>query len=483
MRIEEIVQSAGRNAESHLTWMTPDGGAERISYGDLAARAYALADKLAAAGLDKGQVVGIQAESSIAWVVWDMAVAQVQAVLRVYPAHHQFEAADRIAEDRLALLVSDRVGPESPAAVIDPEGFDPAKVDRSAHRARSADLHSIVYSSGTTGREKVLMISRDGASAAMSWFASAFTVGPGDRHIVFLPLSGFQQRQQIFSCLSTGADVILCGYQRVMHAIRQHKPTFLIAPPALYDNVLSVAQPGAAGFELPDLMGGEIRFMVTGMAPIRPKVMSAFWAAGMKLLEGYGLTECGIIACNTPDRFKVGTVGPPIDPASLSLSDEGEVIIKQVHPLSLGYLNDEELNRAVYREEDRAVMTGDVGHLDADGFMILDGRVKDMIVLPSGKKLHPGDIENLLLQLPGVDDAVAVDNGTGVTAVLKVSGDVTDRQVREGLRRMDSAIDAAGAVSQIIFSDVVLNTNPAFSTANMKLNRRLVARHFLGSGG
>jgi long-subunit acyl-CoA synthetase (AMP-forming) len=217
------------------------------------------------------------------------------------------------------------------------------------------------------------------------------------------------------------------------------------------------------------------------MAPIRRRVMDAFWAAGMKLLEGYGLTECGIIACNTVDRFKVGTVGAPIDPAALSFSEEGEIIIKQTWPLSLGYLGDEELNRAIYRE-DGAVMTGDVGHLDPDGFIVLDGRVKDMIVLPSGKKLHPGDIENLLVQIAGIEDAVAVDNGAGVTAVLRNSGELTDKLVREALRRMDSPIDAAGAVSQIIFSDLALNGNPMFSTANMKLNRRKVAEHFLGKG-
>lgn len=481
MRIEEIVSSASRHPASTLTWMIPDGTERQVTYGELAARALDLSERLAAAGLQAGQTVGIQAEPCIDWVVWDLAVARLRAVMRVYPAQHQFEAAQRMDEDGLALLVSDRAGPETPAVSIDPAAFEAAKVMGGAPRASSDDLHSIVYSSGTTGREKVLMISRSGASAALNWFISAFHVGPGDLHIVFLPLSGYQQRQQIYACLETGADVVLCGYQRVMHAIRQHKPTFLVAPPALYENVLSVAMPGVPGAGLGDLLGGSIRFMVTGMAPIRRRVMDAYWAEGLKLLEGYGLTECGIIACNTVDRFKVGTVGPPIDLAALSFSGEGEVIIKQAHPLSLGYLNDEELNRAIYRD-DGAVMTGDVGHLDDDGFMILDGRVKDMIVLPSGKKLHPGDIENLLVQIAGIEDAVAVDNGAGVTAVLRNSGGLTDKQVREALRRMDSAIDAAGAVSQIIFSELALNGNPMFSTANMKLNRRLVAKHFLGTG-
>lgn len=481
MGVEHIVESCRRHSRSGLTHMDAEGRSTRVSYGELGATAAALADRLAGGGLRAGQVVGIQAESCIDWVAWDMACARLRVVLRVYPAHHRFDAAERVRDDGLALLLSDR--PEHAGAphvsALQVEAFDPGAIGASAPSSGRADLHSIVYSSGTTGREKVLMISRAGASAAVDWFRQAFDVGEADVHVVFLPLSGFQQRQQIFVCAQTGTEAVLCDYRQVMGAIRQHRPTFLVGPPALYENLLSVAQPGLPGAELGDLLGGRIRFMVTGMAPIRPRVMDAYWAAGLALFEGYGLTECGIIACNTPERRRAGTVGPLIDGDSFSLGDQNEIVIRQRHPLSLGYIGDDELNRSVHRE-DGAVMTGDVGYLDADGYLVLNGRVKDMIVLPSGRKLHPGDLELLLLQLPGVEDAVAVDNGAGVTAVLKMSGERSDRAIREGLRRLDAPVDAAGAISQIVFSDVALNANPAFSTANMKLSRALVARHFLG---
>jgi long-subunit acyl-CoA synthetase (AMP-forming) len=243
--------------------------------------------------------------------------------------------------------------------------------------------------------------------------------------------------------------------------------------------MLAVAQGLPGPNALSGLFGGAVRFLLTGMAPIKPKVMKAYWDAGLKLLEAYGLTECGIIACNTLDRARQGTVGPLLDPAAFSLSEEGEILIRQRHPLSLGYLGAEDLDRAVHRPDGK-IATGDIGRLDADGFLVLEGRVKDMIALPSGKKLHPADLELLLLQLPGVEDAVALDNGGGVTAVLHMKGQASDAEIRAALRNMGGAIDAAGALSQIIFTDLVLNSNPIFSTANMKLNRRLVGRHFLG---
>jgi long-chain acyl-CoA synthetase len=215
------------------------------------------------------------------------------------------------------------------------------------------------------------------------------------------------------------------------------------------------------------------------MAPIKAKVLAAYWEAGLPLLEGYGLTECGIIACNTPEHCRPGTVGRLVDPDSFSQTAEGEILIRQSHPLSLGYLGADDLNAETFLP-DGSVRTGDVGRLDADGFLTLEGRVKDMIPLPSGRKLHPADLEQLLLQVPGVEDAVAVDNGAGVTAVLNVSGAATKAEIRAALRAMPASLDAAGAVTDIIFTDIPLTANPLFSTANMKLNRRLVGRHFLG---
>lgn len=479
MNIARVLDYCGRHPDSVLSWVAADGRAERLTFGEVQARVLALCDRLRAGGLSSGHVIGIQAENSLDWVLWDLAAAHLRAVLRPYPTHHEFAAADRIAEHGLALLVSDRAAHEGGAHVCPAttDALRPEMVDASAPLSDKADLHSIVYSSGTTGREKVLMISRAGAEAALTWLGSAFHLGPEDRHVIFLPLTGFQQRQQVYACFHRGVNLTLCAYQRAMPTIRSYKPTFLIGPPALYENMLSVA--ANAGLDLSDLFGGEIRFLVTGMAPIRKHVMAAYWEAGLKLLEGYGLTESGVIACNTLDDCRQGTVGKPIDPASFSLSRDGEVLVRQPHPLSLGYLGADDLNSATFGA-DGTVYTGDIGHLDADGFLILDGRIKDMIVLPSGKKLHPGDLEHILLQLPGVEDAVAVDNGSGVTAVLNVKGEASQELIRAGLRKIGGPTDAAGAINQIIFADMPLTRNPEFTTANLKLNRRLVGQHFLG---
>ena len=480
MRIEGVVECCAQHPQSVITWISADGASRALTYDALRTRVLALVERLQAGGLRRGHVVGIQADNSLDWVTWDLAAAHLGVALRPYPAHHDFEPAERIPTHGLALLVSDRPGHHGQAHVapIDPEAFDPAMVAAGAPVGDQPDLHSIVYSSGTTGREKVLLISRKGAAAALNWMGSAFHLGPEDRHVVFLPLTGLQQRQQVYGCINRGVNVTLCVHQRAMATIRAFKPTFLVAPPALYENMLSISE--STGVPLPALFGGESRVLITGMAPIRKAVMKAYWDAGLELLEGYGLTECGIIACNTPDHCRPGTVGRPVDPAAFSLSPEGEVLVKQPYPLSLGYLDAEDLNSATYMA-DGTVMTGDVGHLDADGFLTLDGRIKDMIVLPSGKKLHPGDLENILLQLRGVEDAVAVDNGSGVTAVLNVSGEASQDEIRAGLRKAGGSIDAAGAINQIIFADMPLTRNPEFQTANMKLNRRLVGQRFLGA--
>lgn len=478
MRISEIVETCARHATSHLASISADGSEQRVSFPVLAAAARDLADRLRAAGLRPGQVIGLHAENGIAWVVWDLAAIEAGAVIRAYPTTSTFCALDRIETDDLALLVTDR-GVGAHIAPLSPEAFEPAMLRLQAPADPRRDLHSIVYSSGTTGREKRLMISREGASAALSWVQKTFEIGPDDRHIVFLPLPNFQQRQQVYICLLTGADVTLCDYQQVMRVMRRVKPTFLLAPPALYDNMLSVAEATGGVASLAGLFGGAIRFMITGMAPIRRHVVEAYAQAKMPLLEGYGLTEGGIIACNTLDGNRLGTVGRLIDPACFSIAETGEVLIRQTHPLSLGYLGDDDLNAATF-SADGAIRTGDLGRLDDEGYLTLVGRLKDLIILPSGRKLHPGDLEQALLQVEGVSDAVVVDHGSAITAVLNVSEGVSEGAIRADLRLQEGAIDASGAINRMVFTDLPLSTNPIFNTANMKLNRALVRRHFLG---
>lgn len=478
MNLSEVVEDCARHATSYLASVSADGGERRLSFPDLAAAAADLAARLQGAGLKPGQVIGLQADNDIDWVIWDLAAIKAGAVTRAYPTTATVNALERVEADDLALLVTDR-GTGAHAAPLSPAGFEPDMLRRQAVADPRADLHSIVYSSGTTGREKRLLISRAGASAALDWVQTTFAIGPEDRHVVFLPLPNFQQRQQIYICLAQGADVTLCDYQQVMRVMRKVKPTFLFAPPALYDNMLSIAEATGGAASLATLFGGAVRFMITGMAPIRPHVAAAYAEAKMPLLEGYGLTEGGLIACNTIDKNRLGTVGRLVDPQAFSLSEEGEVLIRQKHPLSLGYLDDDDLNAATFGS-DGEIRTGDIGRLDADGFLTLEGRLKDLIILSSGKKLHPGDLEQALLQAEGVLDAVVVDHGSVITAVLNAASGISEADIRADLRRRNTAIDVAGAVSRMIFTDLPLSTNPIFNTANMKLNRALVRRHFLG---
>ena len=233
-----------------------------------------------------------------------------------------------IAEHRLALLIADEPVPADTPAVVRPGGAPaPGAAAPDAVVIDVDDIHSLVYSSGTSGRLKGVEISAKGTEYVINRFIDAFGMTGRDRHLIFLPLANNQQRLSVYLCLWLGADLVLAPYQRVFQAVRKEGPTFLIGPPVFYDTALQLYTKSGGDASLGDFLGGRIRFMITGMAPIRRETLDGYWSRDVPLLEAYGLTETGMVAWNTPDRHRVGTVGQLMDPESVTFLDDGEVII------------------------------------------------------------------------------------------------------------------------------------------------------------
>lgn len=490
MELQGLFDRFADNGKATVVEIDGTGSRTERTHAQIAAAALERAALLRDAGVTERQVIGLQGPSGIDWVLWDLAALALGAVVQAFPDEMPLGDVDTLLDRHgLAVLVTDR--PElaaHPAAVALDGSTGGGLRAAAAPPVTDADLHSLVYSSGTSGALKGLRVSRSGTEYVVNRFLECFPVGPEDRHLIFLPLANFQQRLSLYCCLWTGMDLVLTPFPRVFAALREERPTFVIAPPVFYDTVLQLHRANGRGVALADFLGSRMKFMITGMAPIRRTTLDAFDTAGVVLLEAYGMTESGMIAWNTPEARRTGSVGRLIDPEAVEFLPDGELLVRRPAPLSRSYFETAgEADGETFRP-DGTILTGDFGRLDEDGYLYLEGRKKDLIALGSGRKVNPAEIERAYAGLEGVADLVVVPtprgHGLGALVVPTPPGSAG---IREEIRRQITARGADGEphrrIVQVVFTEQPVRAEQRFMTANLKLSRPAVAAYFAELAG
>lgn len=485
MTLNGLTDRYGGHEDARVVEIDVSGTRREMTQSDLHALAAERAGQLTAAGVRRGHLIGIKAGNSIDWLAWDLAALATGALLKAFPDSTEVtDPAEFTARHRLALLIADDSVPLTAPTVIRPDGVPgESVVPPSAEVYDHADVHSLVYSSGTSGRLKGLRITASGTEYVINRFIDSYRMTAADRHLIFLPLSNYQQRLSVYCCLWLGADLVLAPYQRVFQALRKEQPTFLIGPPVFYDTALQLSASSGAGTGLGDFLGGRIRFLITGMAPIRRETLEGYWKQGVCLLEAYGLTETGMVAWNTQDAYRLGSVGKLIDPEAVIFLEDGEVVIKRPAPLSQGYFETEDGAPEDCFRPDGSILTGDYGRLDEDGYLTLIGRKKDVIVLGSGRKVHPAEIEGAFAAVEGLSEIIVVPTSQSARlGAIITPADPADADLRVQLRKrveeVNGSLPPHQRVMSMIFSERPLRSDPAFMTGNLKLSRARAAEHF-----
>ena len=334
-----------------------------------------------------------------------------------------------------------------------------------ALRVKPNDLATIIYTSGTTGEPKGVMLSHDNIYSNVAATRHAIVMRGDDVSLSFLPLSHILQRMGDYWFLATGTSIAYVdSFDLVPLAMGQVRPTIAISVPRLYEKmyarVLENALAGGAvkkriffwargvadrwadlklaGREPRGLLafqygiaqklvfsklkartGGRLRYFVSGGAPLAPEINKFFYAAGLVILEGYGLTETSpVIGVNTPDNFRIGTIGKPIDGVEVKIAEDGEILTRGPHVMQGYYNKPEETGRVL--DEEGFYHTGDVGYVDADGHFYVTDRIKDLFKLSNGKYVAPLQVESLLKQSPLISQPVVVGSGRKQVGALIV---------------------------------------------------------------
>ena len=395
---------------------------------------------------------------------------------------------------------------------------NPGGVDAARSAITEGDLLTCVYTSGTTGPPKGCMLTHLNYWEMVEMVCRVpGLVEPGDRTVLHLPLAHVFARLVELTGPRRGLTIALCPETATLPgALRAVRPTIFPSVPRVFEGVartvaarvaraaggrrliadwaLAVGREASrrrrAGERLGARLalrhavadrlvlstvrrglGGSLRVVISGGAPLGHEVAEFLHALGVPVLEGYGLTECTTVATlNTPDRFRLGTVGPPLPGVEVRIADDGEILVRGENVFA-GYWGDEEATRAVV-SADGWLSTGDVGSIDADGFLTITDRKKDLIVTPGGKNVSPQNIEGALRASRYVANALVVgDRRPYLVALVTLDRDA-------------AGADATGEEeAEALIGTVVADVNRRLSPPEQVRRFAVLARDFLAEEG
>ena len=331
------------------------------------------------------------------------------------------------------------------------------ELDERAQSVQPDDLATIIYTSGTTGTPKGVMLSQGNMAENINFFCRDFSFGPGMCCISFLPLSHVTARCVDLGLLSRGVTLAhLPDINQLTKAFREIRPQIVLSVPRVYEKVRDHVELNAARFPKKEIyqwalavgkrhreevlagkkpqtrawriadrlvyskiragMGGRAQVFISGGAPLGRKLAEWFADMGIRICEGYGLTETSpVVAVNTPQAHRVGSVGKPLGNVEVRIAEDGEILVRGPSVFKGYWKNPVETQNAFVNGWFK---TGDLGHLDEDGFLYVTDRKRDLLKTSGGKFISPQPIEIALKHHPWVAEAVVLGDKRKFPSVL-----------------------------------------------------------------
>jgi long-chain acyl-CoA synthetase len=381
----------------------------------------------------------------------------------------------------------------------------------------------LYLTSGATGEPKMGLATHAALTANIEMGPRVLNLTPSDSTIAFLPSAHIAQRVVIeLVPIRMGVPVWFSeSLARLPHEMKSIRPTFLLAPPRVWERIFSsitaevkkrgalarkmfhgavglgaeIARLREEGRPVPKTMlgllkfadllvfskirarlGGRIRIAASGAAPLGKDLARFYAAIGMPLIEGYGLTEGGVICFNPIHRPKSGSIGVKLPGVELRLAEDGELLVRSPTLFS-GYFGDPAATEAVLR--DGWLYTGDIAEFDSDGYVYITGRKKELIVSSNGKKIYPARIELLFKTEPIINQVVLVgDRLPYVTALVTVNAaevvDSTEAEVKKAVARVNRRLAPFEQIRKFRILEREFSIERGELTPTMKVRRNRV---------
>ena len=352
------------------------------------------------------------------------------------------------------------------------------------------DLATIIYTSGTAGAPKGVEHTHASLAAEVEALRQLNLLGQNDRQLLFLPLAHIFAKMLFLTAIGTGAQTAFAeNLPSVISNLREVRPTFFAGVPRVFEKIHAqlmaerdrLAGPDSSLFSravrrgkefsrrrqqgaklgalsrleekvyrtlifdrIQELFGGNVRFLFCGGAPLRADLAEFFHAAGILILEGYGLTETAAVSTlNLPDDFCFGSVGKPLPGVEVTIGEDGEILVRG--PMNMRrYHNLDAATDAAFDAEEGWFHTGDLGRFDRDGFLYITGRKKHLIVTSGGKNVAPEQLEAQLIERPFIRQAVVCgDSRPFISALIVLDENAETWAIQQGIG-FESRADLAG---------------------------------------
>lgn len=515
MDFQHLLESM-RHKSGSLWWLEKGKPAGR-SYATLYQDVKEARQMLARWGVVAGTRVGLYAPNSWQWLVHDLALIDIGAVSVAFTDDFRNEMSESLLERHdIELLLTTKANakyfPDRPAhiAFLDDANDDVRLLRRLPRKDYDPDELTWVFSSGSSGGLKGLVISRKGVMATLSPILDAAGLSRGDRFLLFLPLSNFQQRYLFYGALWYDFDIALTDFTQLFVAIEKLHPTILLAPPVFYQMFhaehlnkprwqrwwLNVS--GTLVSLLPSAqirralgrrifrdfhakIGHHVRMLITGMAPIRPNVLELFERMQMPLSEAYGMVEVGVMTFRHGHQKDHRSVGTPVRDVRFSFGEDGEIFVHRPYPVTLRYFQCAEGENERTFVAPATIATGDLGQLDAAGRLVIWGRKKEVIAMPSGEKVHPEIIERELNGCPDVANSVVyMGHGPHLSCIVSLNN-AQDIGAMERVRKLVSGLAATQSAARfmnVVFAPEAFSTENGMLRPNMKIDRRRIVAKY-----
>lgn len=386
---------------------------------------------------------------------------------------------------------------------------------------KKKDISSIIYTSGTSGKPKGVMLSHSSiihnCYAALK-LLSNFNIC-NEKFLSFLPLShSYERMAGLYFPLSIGAQIYYCeSLDKINKNFIEVKPTFVTAVPRLYENIYkkiklkiensspivryffykSIKLFNESKFKEPtfyekimnlflffiikkkiqNIFGGNLKTFVSGGAALNPIVGDFFLSMGVNILQGYGQTESSpLISCNDFDTNDTTTVGKPVMDVDVKISKEGEILVKGPNVM-LGYWNNKTLTKKTIKNN--WLHTGDLGSIDTLHRLKIVGRKKDLIVTSGGDNISPTKIENILTSYSKISQAVIYgDNKPYLIAIIVCEQKVRQAQIKKIINLVNKSLNIPEKIRKFILLDELFSYKNGLLTQTLKIKRTNVIKRY-----